>query len=48
LLDPDDLADLIACFFAGAACPRADLDGNGQIDPDDLSDGIGAFFVGCP
>ncbi len=49
ILDPDDLADLIACYFIGQArCPRGDLDGNGQIDPDDLADGIAAYFGGCP
>lgn len=47
LLDPDDLADLISCYFGGG-CPRADVDGSGNINPDDLADGIGAYFSGCP
>jgi len=47
ILDPDDLADLISCYFGGG-CPRADLDESGVIDPDDLADGIGAYFSGCP
>ncbi|MBL8758166.1 MAG: OmpA family protein, partial [Phycisphaerae bacterium] len=46
-LDPDDLADYIACFFDTPPCPAADLSGDGTIDPDDLSDYIGLFFVGC-
>ncbi len=45
-LDPDDLADFIACYF-GAACPLADYNGNGATDPDDLADYIAAYFGGC-
>ncbi len=47
VLDPDDLSDYIACFFAPAPCLDADLNGDGVVDPDDLSDYIGAFFAGC-
>ena len=47
-LNPDDLADYIACFFAIPPCPAADFSGDGAADPDDLADFIGAFFAGCP
>ncbi|MBL8757242.1 MAG: hypothetical protein JNK35_02290 [Phycisphaerae bacterium] len=50
-LDPDDLADFIACYFgqtSGAgACPRADFNQDGAADPDDLSDFVAAYFAGC-
>ncbi len=50
-LDPDDMSDFIACYFAETAdpgsCPAADFNGDGFADPDDLSDYIAAFFVGC-
>ncbi len=46
-LDPDDLADFIACFFSVPACPRADLNGDAATDPDDLSDFISLYFAGC-
>ncbi len=45
-LDPDDLADFIACYFT-QPCPPADYSRDGQIDPDDLSDYIAAYFDGC-
>ncbi len=47
-LDPDDLSDYIACYFAVPPCNQADYSGDGNIDPDDLADYIGAFFTGCP
>lgn len=47
-LDPDDLADFVACFFASSVCPEADVDGDGVVTPDDLSDFIGLYFGGCP
>ncbi len=45
-LDPDDLADYIACYFT-QPCPQADYSGDGNIDPDDLADYIAAYFGGC-
>ncbi len=45
-LDPDDLADYIACYFT-PPCDQADYDGSGSVDPDDLSDYIAAYFGGC-
>jgi len=51
LVDPDDLADFIACFFenagGGAVCAAADFNRDGGADPDDLADYIAAFFAGC-
>ncbi len=44
LIDPDDLADFIACYFSAAECPGADFNGDGHIDPDDLADFIAAYF----
>jgi probable HAF family extracellular repeat protein len=46
-LDPDDLADFIACYFTEPPCPLADYSGDGTTDPDDLSDFIAAYFAGC-
>lgn len=46
-VDPDDLADYIACYFSSPPCDRADFDGSGSVDPDDLSDFIAGFFLGC-
>jgi hypothetical protein len=46
-LDPDDLADYIACYFTQPPCPQADYSGDGNVDPDDLSDFIAAYFAGC-
>jgi hypothetical protein len=43
-VDPDDLADYIACFFEAPPCPRADFNQSGNVDPDDLADYIGIFF----
>lgn len=48
VVDPDDLADAIACYFAQPGCHEADLNGDGLIDPDDLADAIGRHFLGCP
>jgi hypothetical protein len=45
-LDPDDLADAIACYFT-VDC-GFDYNGDGNEDPDDLSDYIGVYFAGCP
>ncbi len=46
-LDPDDLSDFIACYFATRPCADADFSGDGNTDPDDLSDYIAAYFTGC-
>ena len=46
-LDPDDLADFIACYFDGAGCAAADYSGDGTADPDDLADFIADYFTGC-
>jgi len=46
-LDPDDLADYIACYFTAPPCSRADVNDDGNADPDDLSDFIAAYFAGC-
>ncbi len=46
-VDPDDLADYIASFFAVPPLPAADFNSDGVTDPDDLSDYIAAFFGGC-
>jgi len=46
-LDPDDLADFIACYFTQPPCERADVNGDGTADPDDLADFIAAYFQGC-
>ncbi len=46
-VDPDDLSDYIACYFAIPPCNRADFNGDGNADPDDLSDFIALFFGGC-
>ncbi len=45
--DPDDLADVIAAFFAVPPDPRADINGDGVVDPDDLADYIAAYFGGA-
>ncbi len=42
-VDPDDLADAIACFF-DVEC-NFDFDGSGEEDPDDLADYIAGFFT---
>jgi hypothetical protein len=42
-VDPDDLADAIACFFDPGCF--FDLDGSGEEDPDDLADYIAGFFT---
>jgi len=44
-VDPDDLSDYIACYFAAPPCGGADFNGDGTADPDDLSDYIGAYFA---
>ena len=46
-LDPDDLADYIAIFFAVPAGAGSDFNADGNTDPDDLADFIAAFFAGC-
>jgi hypothetical protein len=48
VLNPDDLADYIVCFFEAPPCDRADYDNSGFVNPDDLSDFITAYFMGCP
>jgi hypothetical protein len=46
-VDPDDLADFIAAFFASPIDWRADYDASGMIDGDDLADYIAEYFSGC-
>jgi hypothetical protein len=50
-LNPDDLSDMITCFFVElqfpGTCPAADFNADGLKDPEDLSDYITAFFFGC-
>ncbi len=46
-LDPDDLSDYIAAYFAVPSDPRSDFNRDGNADPDDLSDYIAAYFGGC-
>ncbi|MBL8758965.1 MAG: hypothetical protein JNK35_11105 [Phycisphaerae bacterium] len=43
-IDPDDLSDFIAGYFALPSAPETDLNCDGVIDPDDLSDYLGLFF----
>ncbi|MBL8759268.1 MAG: hypothetical protein JNK35_12655, partial [Phycisphaerae bacterium] len=43
-VDPDDLADYIACYFSQPPCPQADFNSDGTPDPDDLADYIAAYF----
>ena len=47
VVDPDDLADFIAAYFAPAPDPLTDYNGDGTTDPDDLADYIAAYFGGC-
>ncbi|MGD9691173.1 MAG: serine hydrolase [Phycisphaerales bacterium] len=47
-LDPDDLGDMINCYFTLPPCRQADYNADGNIDPDDLGDFINAYFAGCP
>lgn len=47
VLDPDDLADAIAGFFAEPPGDQADFNRDGAVDPDDLADAIAAYFLGC-
>ncbi len=46
-IDPDDLADYIACYFTNPPCDAADYNRDTNIDPDDLSDYIAAYFGPC-
>ncbi|MGD9689829.1 MAG: S8 family serine peptidase [Phycisphaerales bacterium] len=46
-LDPDDLGDMINCFFSQPPCPGSDYNNDGNIDPDDLGDFINDYFAGC-
>ncbi len=54
ILDPDDLSDYLAWYFAyddearQASPPWTDFDSDGDIDPDDLSDFIVAYFAVDP
>lgn len=45
-IDPDDLGDLINCYFAvpPGGCERADFNGDGEINPDDLGDFLNVYF----
>jgi hypothetical protein len=51
LRNPDDLSELITCFFLELQfpgfCPPGDFNGDGLINPDDLSEFITVFFLGC-
>jgi len=47
VLNPDDLADYIAAFFAVPPGSAADFNRDGIVDPDDLADFIGIYFGGC-
>ena len=44
IIDPDDLADYIACYVASPPSLDANFNGDAWIDPDDLSDFIAAYF----
>jgi hypothetical protein len=48
-LNPDDLTDVITCFFLEVqfpgACPDADFNGDLFVNPDDLTDYITLFFL---
>ena len=46
-INPDDLADFIACFFTLPPCAAADFNSDAATDPDDLADFINAYFAGC-
>jgi DNA-binding beta-propeller fold protein YncE len=46
IINPDDLADYIACFF-NPPCGGADYNADGIINPDDLSDYITDYFGVC-
>ena len=50
-VDPDDLADFVACYFqetdSSGTCPAADFNADSVTDPDDLADFIAAYFAGC-
>lgn len=43
-LDPDDLGDMINCFFMSPPCAQADFNHDGDINPDDLGDFINLYF----
>ncbi len=45
-VDPDDLSDVIACFFSSECL--FDFNGDASQDPDDLADYIAVYFGGCP
>ncbi len=47
IVNPDDLADFLAMYFALPPDAYSDFDLNGVVDPDDLSDYIVAYFAGC-
>ncbi len=47
ILDPDDLSDYIAAYFAAPPGAGTDFNSDGVTDPDDLSDFISAYFAGC-
>jgi len=44
-LDPDDLSDFIAGYFAQSPNPACDWDKSGSVDPDDLATYIAAYFA---
>lgn len=47
VVDADDLADFINCYFAAPSCDQSDFNADGDTNPDDLGDFINAFFGGC-
>jgi len=47
VVDPADMADFLAGFFATPPAAYADFNMDGSVDPDDLSDFIAAYFAGC-
>ena len=47
VLDPDDLADFIACYFSLPPCAQANYNSDAAVDPDDLADYIADYFAGC-
>jgi len=45
IVDPDDLADYIGCYFSIPPCAGADFNADTIVDPDDLADFITVFFM---
>jgi hypothetical protein len=47
VVNGDDLADCIACYFGMPPCPNADFNADGVLNPDDLADYVTSYFAGC-